>query len=52
VRRYFLEPIDPRNAEYASLLVDRELVALCCVNLFSVEESDDEHDVVLPSDCG
>src|ERR1700730_9106937 len=52
VRRYFLEPVDPGNAEHASFLIDGELVAVQCVDLFSVKESDDEHDAVLSSECG
>jgi len=52
VRRDFLEPVDPGNGEHAGFLIDRELVALGRVDLFSVKESDDEHDAVLYSQCG
>jgi hypothetical protein len=47
VRRDFLEPVDPGNAEHASFLIDGELVPLGRVDLFSVKESDDEHSAVL-----
>jgi hypothetical protein len=33
-------------------LIDGELVPLGGVDLFSVKESDDEHDAVLSSECG
>lgn len=52
MRRDFLKPVDARNAEHAGFLVDREFVALGRVDLFSVKESDDEHDAVLSSECG
>jgi hypothetical protein len=45
VRRYLLVPIDPVNAQHASLFIDLELVALGRVDFFSVKESDNKHDV-------
>jgi len=38
VRSDFLEPVDPGNAEYARIVVDAELVAVRCVDLFSIKE--------------
>jgi hypothetical protein len=52
VSRDFLEPVDPGNAQHASLLIDRELVAVLCVDLFSIKEPDDEHGAVLSSEFG
>jgi hypothetical protein len=52
VRRNFLESVDPGNAEHAGFLIDGELVTLGRVDLFSVKESDDEHDAVLSSERG
>jgi hypothetical protein len=52
VRRHFLEPVDSGNAEHARIVIDAELVALGCVDLFSIKKPDDEHDAVLSSECG
>jgi hypothetical protein len=52
VRCDFFEPVDPQNAEHAGLLVDGELVAVGRVDLFSVKESNNEHDAVLSSERG
>jgi hypothetical protein len=43
VRPNFLETVDPRNAYYAGVVVDRERVALASVDFFSVQEPDYEH---------
>jgi hypothetical protein len=50
VCRDFLEPIDAQNGEHTSVFVDAELVALGRVDLFTVEQSDNEHDAVLSSE--
>jgi hypothetical protein len=40
------------HGEYASLLIDGELVVLGRVDLFAVEQPDNEHDAVLSSERG
>ena len=52
VGRDFLESVDPVNGEHAGAFIDSELVAVQAVDLFSIQEVDDEHDAVLSSECG
>jgi hypothetical protein len=52
VRGDFIEPVDPVHGEHASLLIDGELVVLGRVDLFAVEQPDNEHDAVLSSERG
>jgi hypothetical protein len=43
VRGYFLESFDPRNGDYAGVVVKREPISLGLVDFPSVVESDYEH---------